>query len=85
MREIKFRGRLSPLEYAYGQYYLSCSGTPMIIDDRHIARMVEPGSVRQLVCVKDGKEYYEGDELIKDGRRRRCRLATEWEDNEGEY
>ena len=38
---------------------------------------VLPESVAQLIYVDD-KEYYEGDELIKDGRHWRGKLFMQW-------
>ena len=79
MREIKFRGRDAKTgEVVYGSF---CRPDGIIPDwNPNIEHGVEPDSVAQLVYVKDGKEYYEGDELEKDGRRWKCRLVMHWEE-----
>ena len=77
MRQIKFRGTDANGKLVYGDYHQYSHNECAIGDGKHLT-FVEPDSVAQLVYVKDGKEYYEGDELIKDGRRWKCHLVMQW-------
>lgn len=79
MRQIKFRGVDGNGKLVYGDYHQYSRTECAIADGKHLA-FVKPESVAQLVYVKDGKEYYEGDVLIKDGRRWKCRLVMDWQE-----
>lgn len=87
MRQIKFRGKtldgrnicgdlLQPA--ADGQFNPSIRAAQ---DSNGLWQLdyeeVLPESVAQLIYVDD-KEYYEGDELIKDGKRWRGALVMKW-------
>ena len=87
MRQIKFRGKtpdgriicgdlLQPV--ADGQFNPSIraaqdNGGLWSLDYEEVL----PETVAQLICVAD-KEYYEGDELIKDGRHWHGSLVIQW-------
>lgn len=95
MRKIKFRGRdFKTGEYAYGELIQTPYNGETVYEIHNNTEKteggmsiygkrwttVEPDSVAQLVYIDDaGKEYYEGDELIKDGQRWKVSLVMKWE------
>ena len=80
MRQIKFRGNaVYDDKLIYGDYHQYSRNECAIADGKHLA-FVKPESVAQLACIKDGKEYYEGDERIENGKRYRCSLFVKWQE-----
>ena len=82
MRQIKFRGTdVETGETVYaelGRIHLMCKGDDYYFGAEHV---VARDSVAQLVYTdKNGKEYYEDDILIKDGRKWRCKIVMDWQE-----
>lgn len=89
MKLIKFRGKNLTGETFYGDLnhlelrnYTGFLNLPSSIHKIITinGEEVNPDTVAQLAEVKDGVEYYEGDETVTGGQRLRCRLVAIWEE-----
>ena len=78
MRQIKFRGHFpGDTKNFYGDLIQRDGYT--YIRQGNGTIQVDPDSVAQLAYVDaDGREYYEGDELKRNGRTWRVELCMRW-------
>ena len=82
MRQIKFRGidaETGETVYGYPVVYDEGMYTHWLYRPNERTNCpVKPDTLAQLVYVKDGVEYFEGDTMIKDGREWQVELCMRW-------
>ena len=81
MTKKKFRGEPDPSErqahhkrpfvYGTGYWYDEAADKEYVIDQDSMW-LCKSGTVKQLVCVEGGKEYYEKDWMIANGKKVRA-------------
>lgn len=81
MRQIKFRGIDAETgKPVYGDLIQRNDKTLIHERGTVAAKYVKPDTLAQLVYVKDGVEYFEGDTMIKGGREWQVELCMRWKE-----